>query len=288
MFRTLGNTWKLIKISWTVLQKDRELILFPIMSGIGILIVVGIAAGVFGAIGTFERLDSTDEAEVNAGDIIVGVAALFGAFFMVNYFNAALIAAARHRLKGGDPNLRTGFSAVNKHLPAVLGWTVIGTIIFVILQYLRGQSRGFLGQIVIGLVGAAWAYMTFFVIPVLIIEGVGPIEAIKRSAGYFRRTWGEQLVSNFGFGLLQMVAVIPAVIVVAVLSPISPVAAIIAGVPVLAIGLGTVMAMEGIFKAALYEYVSEGQIPEFYDRETLEGAYAVGGTGAYRGGRGGL
>ena len=91
-------------------------------------------------------------------------------------------------------------------------------------------------------------------------------------------------MSNFGFGLLQMVAVIPAVIVVAVLSSISPVAAIIAGVPVLAIGLGTVMAMEGIFKAALYEYVSEGKIPEFYDRETLEGAYAVGSTGAYRGG----
>lgn len=282
MFRTFGNTWKLIKTSWLVLQKDRELIWFPIMAGIGVLVVVGIAAGVFGAIGTFERLDSTENAEVQAGDVIVGVLLLFVAFFVINYFNAALIGAARERLKGGDPNLHTGFRAVNRHIPALLGWTVIGVIVFLILQYLRGQQKGFIGQLVIGLVGAAWAYMTFFVIPVLIVEGTGPIESIKRSSGYFKRTWGEQLVSNFGFGILQIIAAIPGVVVFAVLVNVSPVAAMLAAVPLLAFGLGIVFAMEGIFKAALYDFVVDGVTPEFFDEATLRGAYTVGSTGASR------
>ena len=210
MFRTLGNTWKLMKTSLLVLRKDKELILFPVMSGIGVLVVVGIAAGVFGAIGTFGRLDTAGaEAEVQAGDVLVGVFALFAAFFVINYFNAALIGAARVRLKGGDPNLGTGFAAVNKHIGAVFGWSLIAGVVFILLTYARLQSRSFIARIFISLAGAAWAYATFFLIPVLIVEGVGPKEAIKRSAGLFRKTWGEQLVSNFGFGLLQIVAVVP-------------------------------------------------------------------------------
>ena len=283
MFRTLGNTWKLMKTSLLVLRKDKELILFPIMSGIGVLVVVGIAAGVFGAIGTFGRLDTAgEEAELQAGDVLVGVFALFAAFFVINYFNAALIGAVRVRLKGGDPNVGTGFAAVNKHIGAVFGWSLIAGVVFILLTYARLQSRSFIARIFIGIAGAAWAYATFFVIPVLIVEGVGPIEAIKRSGGLFRKTWGEQLVSNFGFGILQIVAVIPAVIVIAILAPLSPVAAMIAGVPLLAIGLGTVLAMEGIFKAALYDYVADGVVPQFYDRETLAGAYTAGGTSGYQ------
>ena len=284
MFRSFGNTWKIIKISWHVLQKDRELLLFPILSGVGLLIVIGVAAGVFGALGTFGRLDTAgEESEVQAVDIIVAVLALFVGFFVINYFNAALIGAARHRLKGGDPNLGTGFAAVNKHLPAVLGWTVIGVVIFLILQYLRSRRGGFIYDLVIGMVGAVWAYMTFFVIPVLIVEGVGPIEAIKRSAGYFKRTWGEQLVANFGFGLLQIGVLVILGLPIAAVAAVSPIAAIILGVPLIGMGLAVVMTMEGIFKAALYEFVAEDVEPQFFPRETLAGAYGRGGTAAYRG-----
>lgn len=282
MFRTLGNTWKIVKISWRVLLKDKELLWFPVMSGVGVLIVIAIAAGVFGAMGTFERLGSSGEAQTQTGDVIVGLLALFGAFFMINYFNAALIGAARHRLKGGDPDLGTGFSAVNRHLPAVLGWTAISVVIFLILQYLRNRQSGFLYDLIVGIIGAVWAYMTFFVIPVLIVEGVGPIEAIKRSAGYFRRTWGEQLASNFGFGILRIGVGIIAAVPIALIASISPIAAIIIGVPVIGIGFAAVQALEGIFKAALYEYVAEGVQPQFFDRETLAGAYSQGGGSGYR------
>ncbi len=283
IFATFGNTWKLIKISWQVLQKDRELILFPILSGIGVLLVVGLTAGVFAGVGTFDRLDSTENAQVNAGDIIVAALAYFVAFFVVIFFNAALIAAARERLKGGDPTVRSGLAVATRRLPAIIGWAFIAGTVGLILNMLRSQNRdSFLSQIIIGMVGGLWAYLTFFVIPVLVVEGVGPVEAIRRSGGLFKRTWGEQFVSNFGFGLLYIAVVLVAAIPVAILASVSPVAAIIVAIPVIGIGAGSVMAMEGIFKAALYEYAAEGIVPQYYTRESLAGAY-LPSTRAYRG-----
>lgn len=283
MFRTFGNTWRIIKISWQVLQKDRELIFFPIMSAIGVLIVVGVAAGIFAGIGTFDRLDNTENAQVNAGDIIVAALAYILGTFMVIYFNAGLIAAARHRLKGGDPNIKTGLTAANKHLPAIIGWAIIAGTVGLILTMLRSQNRdNFLYQIMIGLVGGVWAYLTFFVVPVLVVEGLGPFEAIRRSGSLFKRTWGEQFVGNFGFGLLYLAVVLIAAVPIAILANVSPVAAIIVGVPIIGLGMAVVMTMEGIFKAALYEYAAEGVTPQFFPQETLRSAY-IPGPQAYRG-----
>ena len=284
IFRTFSNTWNITKTSMVVLRKDKELLFFPFMSFIGIAIVVGIAAAVFAVIGTFDRLDTTGEgAELKAGDVIVGVLALVAALFIVNYFNAALMAAARHRLRGGDPNVWTGLAAVNKNISGVLGWAIISAIILIILTYIRGKTDSFLGRILIDIVGAVWAYMTFFVVPILIVEGVGPIEAIKRSKNYFGRTWGEQLVSGFGFGIIRMIAMLPGIALGLAIGAVSPVAGIIVAVPLIALALAIVNALEGIFKMALYEHVAEHVEPQFFPKEVLDGAYGSRGTAAFRG-----
>ena len=62
------------------------------------------------------------------------------------------------------------------------------------------ERAGFVGKIVVGLLGFAWNVATYLVVPVLAVENVGPIEAVKRSASYLRKTWGEQIVGNLGMG----------------------------------------------------------------------------------------
>ena len=283
IFRTFGNTWNITKTSMSVLRKDKELLLFPVFAGIGVLIIAGIVAAIFASIGTFDRLDTTEGSDLRAGDIVVVVLALVAVMFVVNYFNAALMGAARVRLRGGDPNLGTGFAAVNKHIAAVFGWSIISAIIFLILTYLRGKTDSFIGRIMIDILGAVWAYMTFFVVPILIVEGVGPIEAIKRSKSYFSRTWGEQLVSGFGFGIIRMIALMPAIAAAAILSQVSPVAAMIVVVPLAGIALAITNAIEGIFKMALYEHVAEPELEnQFFEPQILSGAYSAGGTQAFR------
>jgi len=279
MFQTIGNTWQITKLSWKVLQLDRELIFFPIMGTIGAIIVGAIAAGVFAGTGTFDRLGG-GEAEFNVVALIISLVAYFGALYMVIFCNAALIAAARERLEGGDPNVMSGIRAVRGMWLAILGWTIITGTVGLILQALqsavRDNSQGVLrivAMILVALLQTAWAYITFFVIPILVVERVGPISAIRRSGSLLRRTWGEQLTASFSFFLIYLLAVLIVAIPVVILAFIAPVAGIIVGVILGGLALASVAAMEGIFKAALYEWVSEGKGSEWFDRQLLSNAY---------------
>ena len=282
MFRTIGNTWQITKLSWKVLQLDRELIFFPIMGTIGAIIVGAVAAGVFAGTGTFDRLGNTSDAEFNVVDLIIALVAYFGALYMVIFCNAALVAAARERLEGGDPNIMSGIRAVRGMWLAILGWTLITGTVGLVLQALQGVARDsnngvlrIVGMILVAILQTAWAYITFFVIPILVVERIGPIAAIRRSGRLLRQTWGEQLTSSFSFFIIYLIAALIVAIPVVALVFIAPVAAIIVGVILGGIAIASVAAMEGIFKAALYEWVSEGKGSEWFDRQILSNAYAL-------------
>ncbi len=274
MFRMIGHTFELMKMSWRVLMMDRELIFFPILSGISLLVLIGAFLAIASGTGTLDRLDAlqgeTSEEEVQAVDAVLGLAFVFLSSAIVIFFNAALVAAALVRLRGGDPNVWSGLRAASAHLPQILAWALISVIVTLLLRALR--RYGVAGQILALLGGVAWGLATFFVIPVLVSEGVGPIEAIKRSASLFRRTWGRQVASSFGFGIIMIVAVLIAVLPAALLFAVSPVLGIVVGVPLVAVAIGTVQALEGIFKAALYDFAN-GQQPHGFDRGTLDSAY---------------
>ena len=281
MFRTIGNTWQITKLSWKVLQLDRELIFFPIMGTLGAIVVGVIAAGVFAGTGTFDRLGS-GETEFNVVDLVVTLVAYFGGLYMVIFFNAALVAAARERLEGGDPNVMSGIRAVRGMWLAILGWTIITGTVGLILQALQSMAREnshgvmrIVAIIIVSLLQTAWAYITFFVIPVLVVERVGPISAIRRSGRLLRQSWGEQLTASFSFFLIYLLALLIVAIPVVVLIFLWPVGAIIVGVILGGIALASVAAMEGIFKAALYEWVSEGKGSEWFDQQLLSNAYAL-------------
>ena len=279
MFATIGHTFELMKMSWRVFLKDRELIFFPIMAAVAMLLTVGVFAAVANQTGTLDRMDAVRAEEpgaaMSAPDILLGIGVFFLTTFIGIFFNSALVAAALERLRGGDPNVASGLRAAMRHIHAIIGWAVIAATVGLLLQLLRNLARerfGFMGEIAVSMVGGVWAYLTFFVIPVLVSEGLGPIGAFQRSKSLFSRTWGRQFAASFGFGLVYLLAVIAALVPTAVLFFIHPILGVAGGAIFFAMALGTVAAMEGIFKAALYEYAN-GESPLEFDRNTLSSAY---------------
>ena len=115
--------------------------------------------------------------------------------------------------------------------------------------------------------------MTFMVIPILVVDRVGPIEAIKRSGSLFKRTWGEQVTANFGFGIISFLAILIGAAPAVLVAMVAPVAGIILGIITVGITVITVAALEGIFKAALYEYVAEDVVAEDFSADLLGHAY---------------
>jgi hypothetical protein len=272
----ISRSWRLVKSSWGVLRADKELLLYPVVSGIVTFIAAALVFLVWLGSGGLDRLDGDGFGLL---DLVIMYVFYFVVSTVVVFFNSALVAAANIRLEGGDPTLSDGFRIAFSHLPAILGWAAIAATVGLILQVIR-ERAGAAGAIVSLIGSMAWSLITFLVVPILVVEGVGPIEAIKRSASLLRKTWGEQIVGNFSIGLVIGLAVVAVAIsggiLAALLFTISVALGLI-GVAVLVAGLiilGLVgSALSGIFNVALYRYAVGEEADAFFPRETLAGAF---------------
>ena len=279
MFATIGHTIDLMKMSWRVLMLDRELILFPIMSVVALVAVAaavlggGLLSGAFGL--------AQEGGEGSTGDLALGLLLAFVSMAVVIFFNAALVAAAMERLRGGDPSVTSGLKAASARIPQILAWAVVVTAVMLILRAIRNRG-GIAGQIAAMFGEAAWELASFFAVPFIVEEGVGPFDALRRSASLLRQTWGRQITAGFGFGLLTIVAVIGAVLIAVLLAAIHPFLGLAIGIPLVGLAWATVTALEGIFKAALYDYAT-GREPHGFDQASLQNAYHPQASGGMRG-----
>ncbi|MDA0232954.1 MAG: DUF6159 family protein [Chloroflexi bacterium] len=279
MFGTIGHTFELIKMSWAVLMKDKELLWFPVFSAMGVGAVIGLFFAIGSATGAIDRLSETSTdangqatSAIQGGDIVLAVIAFFLVYFVTIFFSAALVSAALERLRGGDPDVRSGLRHAFAHIFPILGWAIITASVSLILQIAKANQKNAFGRIVLDIVGGIWEFLTFFVVPVLVSESVGPFGAIKRSTELVRKTWGRQITASFGFFIVYIIAIGIAVIPAVLLGLIIPIAGIVTGLVTVALALAIVQSLEGIFKAALYEYAM-GERPQEFDLRTLQTAY---------------
>ncbi len=278
MFQRIENSWMLVKASWSVLRADKELLIFPVVSALATLLVTITffipAIVTFAASSSFSR-----EGSFNPSWIIFMAAFYVIQYTIIFFCNTALVGAAMIRLKGGDPTVRDGFRIAFEHVGQIVSYAVIAATVGMFLRWL--SERGWLGRIVSGLIGLSWNIATYLVVPILVVENVGPVDAIKRSTSLLRKTWGEQIVGNVGisvvFGLIMfglIVIAIPLIVAVASAKSIAFVIVILAGLIVVLIGLGLFSsALNGIYTAAVYRYATEGQAGDFFETELVQNAF---------------
>lgn len=274
MFETLSRSWGLVKSSAAVLRSDKELMLFPVLSGLASLVVLATFALPVFALRVFEH-----------GIGLAGLALAFVFYFcqyaVIVFFNAALVGAAMIRLDGGDPTLSDGLAAARHRLPAILGYAAIAATVGVLLQTMKRQDNNFLVRLLGSGLGVAWTLAAFLVVPVLVSRDVGPIDALKQSVALLKRTWGENALGSVGigaaFGLLTGLAVVAGV----GLSVIAFQGSVALGITVavvcaLALLLLAVYqaALTGIYSAALYRYAVSHEVPAGFSDAQLEHAFA--------------
>ncbi|HQZ62084.1 MAG TPA: DUF6159 family protein, partial [Dokdonella sp.] len=178
MFEKFSQSWSLVKASASVLRSDKELLIFPLLSAISCIIV----AATFFVPAMFAGMFSgMDREHMNPVFYLFMFAFYVVQYFVIIFFNSALIGAAMIRLNGGDPTVADGFRIAMSKLPTILGYAVIAATVGVILRALQ-ERAGFIGRFVIGLIGLAWTVASFLVVPVLVSQDIGPIDAVKRSA----------------------------------------------------------------------------------------------------------
>jgi hypothetical protein len=270
-----SGTWSLMGASWQVLRKDREILIFPLISGICCLVVLASFAVPLIVSGSWRPPGE----HASTGSHVVYYATLFlfyfCNYFVIVFFNSAIVACAVMRMEGGDPTVSYGFQAALGHLPLIAGWALVSATVGLVLRVIEDRSQR-LGQIVAALFGVAWTVASFLVVPILIIEKKEPLTALKESTALLKKTWGEQLIGNFSFGLVFFLLGIPAFLFIVLGIATGSGAAtvfVICLAAVYLIGLALVQsALQAIFQAALYMYARSGEVPQGFSAGLLNNA----------------
>jgi hypothetical protein len=281
----IRRSWELGKASWSIMTSNPQLLLFPLIATVALLIssaaIGGIGWGIIYAMG----LDlSTEMRSDNVPGIIVLALITLAGSIVTIYFNTALTGAVLRQIDGQSATLSDGLAVANSRKRAIIGWALIMTTVGLLLAVIRDKG-GVAGRVVAWIGDIAWTLATFFVVPILATHNIGPIDAIKESGRLFKRTWGEQVVGNAGIGLFAFIIGLPLILVAIAVAgiglatgsiPVIVVTLIIAGLLVgLTVAIGSTLS--GIYRTVLYRWATTGETVPGYPQEVIRGAFAPKG-----------
>ncbi|HZT65835.1 MAG TPA: DUF6159 family protein [Acidimicrobiales bacterium] len=255
---------RLARASWEVLRGDAQLMWLPVVSTLAILVfATAILSPTF-----ISGVRSTSRGTV----YLLFAAVYFVSSLIATFFNAAVVAAASDRLSGGRGTAVDGMRTAWSRIDRIIAWAALSATVGLVLRGVE-QRAGIFGAVVGRLAGVAWSVVTFLVVPILVFEPVGPIEAVKRSGLLFRSRWGEQLVGNGSISAAMIILAIPLALVCAVLATIAAPLAIAFGVLAFGVLMAAGSAMTAIFNAALYRYAVSGEVVGPFGADDLRGAF---------------
>ena len=273
MSRIRGG-WELTKKSWSLLRGNPALARFPLYAALAALVVLIVI--------TIPGLYLIDSGESTVGGAILTAIGCYVAIFIGYYFSVGLAATADEIFRGNQATMADGLRVARSRVGAIAGWTLVSVVvgtIFALIENIRG-----IGPIIAGLMNAAWGLITFLAVPVIALEGTGPIKTIERSASLFRSRWVGQVTGNVAIGgIVFLVGLLPAIalVVVGVLlwSSDGNGADIALGGVLVAIGVVigvisalTMRALSGIFGIALYRFTADGTATAGFTAAELESA----------------
>jgi hypothetical protein len=252
----------LTKDSISVLRHNPSLLSFPFVGGGAALCFLGVLLGTtYGVVGVPE-----DEG--------VALAVLFAVYFVTTFvtsvFTAGLVFETRKAFDGTPVSFRRGLGAAWKVKGKLLVWATVAATIGVVIRIIE-SSDSRIARVFAWLFSAAWSVMTFFVVPVAVLDpDVGVVGMFKRSGSTFKQTWGETAIGMIGPGLIGfLVFLVGAGLGFGIFTATgSPLAA--GGVVALFVVTGLLVAAttRGIIKTSLYVYATEGKRPsEFASRD---------------------
>lgn len=281
MFERLSRSWELVKASGAVLKQDKQLLVFPLISSIAALIVIACFALPVIGMGMLDGITSHRFADQSGMTYSLGFLFYVCLYFVVFFFNAALVGAATIRFDGGTPTVGDGLRIAGSKFTSILGYAIIAATVGMVLRMIQ-ERVGFIGKIIAGLLGAGWTIATYLVVPVLVNRDVGPVDAVKESATLLKKTWGENIIGSGGIGaafffihlaiiacgvlLIFGAAVTESVVLIGLAVAITVIAFLFAAL--------VHAALTGIYSAALYRYASTGSGSNGFDAGAMQFAFA--------------
>lgn len=284
MFGKLSRSWYFAKLSYGTIWNNKSLLVFPVISALASLVVLASFAGGIWASGLIEWVETVDGTKAHLANealgYVVAFAFYFVSYFTIVFFNVGLTSCALKAVRGEATSVGDGLGLAMQRLPQIAGWAALSAVVGVILRAIENAHEK-AGQFVAMIIGSAWTALTYFVVPALVVEGVGPIDAVKSSASTLKKTWGEALVGNFSLGLISSLIMLPLLIaffalgfvVAGMNNPTLLLVVIAAGVLTVMLASVFASAADVVFKALLYNYATGQSVPSGIDASQFRDAF---------------
>jgi hypothetical protein len=260
-FDRLSNGWNIAMNSFKVLRANKQLILFPVLSGISLVLVMGsFVTAILAFAGWNTENISSDN---NLLNYLYVFAFYLVNYFIITFFNMALVHCTHLYFTGEEVTVKKGLAFSMSRLRVILSWSLFAATVGTLLRLLQ-DNLGTIGKIITSLIGIVWSIATFFVVPVIAYENLGPIDAFKRSSQMMKEKWGESLGSRIGFGIINFVAfIIVAVPLFLVGLAINPLAGVILAMLGVFLIMAVMSAAHTIFISAVYHNVTGNPVEHF-------------------------
>lgn len=284
MFESLSRSWEFSKMSYGLLFRRKRLILFPVISSLAAALVLASFVLPLWQAGVLAEWSQFMDAEAaNTTSPMMYVTAFcfyFCNYFVIVFFNTGLVACVLKIMNGEEATVSYGLSFAMKRLPQIFGWALFSAVIGVLLKVVENSHKK-AGALIASVLGSAWTALAYFVVPVIVTDGVGPVEAFKRSVKTLKSTWGTALVGNFSMGLFSFLLMLPVLLVLFVLfglavaaeSAAATVAVVLLAIPVFMLLAATTTAAGTVFRTYLYAYATGRTIPENLDTSRFDDAF---------------
>ncbi len=269
MFKRMKSGWQLTKKSWAILRDEPGLIKFPIVGGLIALLITIVLIG--------PGLYLYEDGSVIPAVVLIAVGVYLSAF-VVYYFAVGLAHNADRQMHGESAEFGDGMKLASSRMSAIAGWAFVATVVMTIIRAIQ-ERFGIAGAIVGGLAGAAWGVLSFLAVPVIAMEGTGPIGTLKRCDSLVKSGWGEQITGTIAIGgIVFLVGFLPAALFIGAGVLLFATSAagggilIAVGVIVLVIAALIQQALSTIFGVALYRFVSGKQAVGGFTEEEMQSA----------------
>ena len=265
-FDRLSNGWTIAINSFKVLKEKKDLIIFPLLSGVSILVIVGSFFTAFGT-ATGWNSENLDQFNTPLYYLVLFVFYVIN-YFVVVFFNMALTHCTRLYFRGEEVSVREGLKFSMSRIGVIFSWAFFAATVGLVLKMIQ-DNAGWLGKIITSIIGVVWSIAIFFVVPVIAYENAGPVEAVKRSSQLMKQKWGESLGATFSFGLIQLIGIIvvglPLYFVGAIFDPIAGIALAVVGAFLV---ISVISAAQTIFVSAVYHNI-DGDLDKHFNQQMV-------------------
>lgn len=268
----ISRGFRLLGQSWRHLREEPRLLVLPAISAVALTIAI---VSIFVPV-----LWLTEDWSMGWTMFVGGLAIAMPWIFISTFLNVAFLAMVQARLRGETPEVRAGLRFARSRWRAIAGWTAMATLVGAFLAALQQLPvlGEWVGRLLSFVGGVAWAVATFFVVPVLAVEGVGARESVRRSAHTMKSRWGEAVTGQVATGTAGAILAFPGLILMATGVGVYE-AHVQVGSALLAVGLVLVMAVSAVtgainvmFQFLLYRLSVDGEVAGPFSEQDLASA----------------